>query len=164
MSGWRSRWRIDGDVAGVADLLGQIGRVENELRLEERVLLGLGQEAEINADAEIFQAVVDEAGVAGLVAAHVFEQLDDVGVFAALSHLGVEHAAGEFSRQRADQEVDEFFAQAFRKLGQFECVPGLGAAEVHFVGVGPHFGDQGIPFGREQTIRRCWSISSKSVV
>ena len=54
----------DGDVAGVADLLGQVGRVENELRLEVGVFLGLGEKAEIDADVEILQRVVDEAGVA----------------------------------------------------------------------------------------------------
>ena len=70
----------DGDVAGVADLLGQVGRVEDELRPEEGVLLGLGQEAEIDADAEVLQRVVDEAGMARLVAAHEVEQLDDVRV------------------------------------------------------------------------------------
>ena len=56
----------DRDVAGVADLLRQVGGVEDELRLEVGVLLGLGQEAEIDADAEVLQRVVDEAGMAGL--------------------------------------------------------------------------------------------------
>ena len=46
----------DGDVAGVADLLGEIGGVEDELRLEVGVLLGLGQEAEVDADAESLRA------------------------------------------------------------------------------------------------------------
>ena len=41
----------DGDVAGVADLLGEVGGVVDELRLEEGVFLRLGQEAEIDADA-----------------------------------------------------------------------------------------------------------------
>ena len=54
----------------------------------------LRQEAEIDADAEILQRVVDEAGVARLVAAHEAEQLADVGVLGAL-HLRVEHAARE---------------------------------------------------------------------
>ena len=58
----------DGDVAGVADLLRQVGRVEDELRPEVGVLLRLGQEAQIDADAEILQRVVDEAGMARLVA------------------------------------------------------------------------------------------------
>jgi hypothetical protein len=61
----------DGDVARVADLLRQVGGVEDELRLEEGVLLGARQEAEVDADAEVLQRVVDEAGVPRLVAAHV---------------------------------------------------------------------------------------------
>ena len=64
---------VDRDVAGVADLLREIGRIEDELRPEESVFLGLGQEAEIDADAEVFQRVVDEAGVPRLVPAHESE-------------------------------------------------------------------------------------------
>ena len=57
---------VDGDVAGVADLLRQVGGVEDELRPEVGVFLGLGQEAQIDADAELLQRVVDEAGMARL--------------------------------------------------------------------------------------------------
>jgi hypothetical protein len=102
---------VDGDVAGVADLLGEVGRVVDELRLEVGVLLRLGQEAEIDADVGLAQRVVDEAGVAGLVAAHVAEELADVGVLAAALHLLVEHAAGELGGERGDEEVGELLAQ-----------------------------------------------------
>ena len=44
---------VDRDVAGVADLLRQIGRVEDELRPEVGVLLHLGEEAQIDADAVV---------------------------------------------------------------------------------------------------------------
>jgi hypothetical protein len=70
----------DGDVTRVADLLRQVDGVEDELGLEEGVLLGLGQEAEIDTDAGLLERVVDEAGVPGLVAAHVFEERLDVRV------------------------------------------------------------------------------------
>jgi hypothetical protein len=80
-SGWRSRLAEDGDVARIADLLRQVGGVEDELRLEVGVLLGARQEAQVDADAEVLQRLVDEAGVAGLVAAHVAEELAHVGFF-----------------------------------------------------------------------------------
>ena len=42
----------DRDVAGIADLLGQISGVEDEFRLEEGIFLGARKKAEIDADAE----------------------------------------------------------------------------------------------------------------
>src|SRR4051794_21502211 len=84
---------VDGDVAGVADLLGEIGGVEDELRPEVGVLLGPRQEAQIDADTEVLERVVDEAGMARLVAGHEGEQVADLRVLDPLLDLGVEHAA-----------------------------------------------------------------------
>jgi hypothetical protein len=48
--------------------------------LKKVYFLALGQEAEIDADAEVLQRFVDEAGVPRLVAAHQAEELAHVGV------------------------------------------------------------------------------------
>ncbi len=57
----------DRDVSGVADLRAQVGGVVDELRLEVGVLLGLGQERQVDPDLEVLEGVVDEAGMAALV-------------------------------------------------------------------------------------------------
>ena len=138
----------DGDVAGVADLLGQVGRVEDELGPEVGVFLGLGQEAEIDADAHVLEAVVDEAGVAGLVAGHEGEQVMDVAGCDALLDLGIEHAAGELGGDGADQEFEQLFAQRRVHVGEVD-VELLVADEVALVGVGAQFGDQAVPFAAD---------------
>ena len=51
---------IDGDVTAIADLLGQIGGVEDKLRLEVSVFLRACEEAEINTNLEIAQHFIDE--------------------------------------------------------------------------------------------------------
>ena len=140
----------DGDVAGVADLLREIGGVVDELRLEVGVFLGLGQEAEIDADAGFLQRVVDEAGVAGLVAGHVAEELADVGVLAAALHLLVEHAAGEFGRERGDEEVGELLAELGVHVLPVGLVPLGVLLEVLLVGVRLHLGDEHVPFGADR--------------
>ena len=61
---------IDGDVARIADLLRQIGRVEDELWLEVSVFFGTCQKAQINANVEILQHFIDEAGMARFIAGH----------------------------------------------------------------------------------------------
>ena len=66
------------------------------------------QKAEIDAEPEILQRLVDEAGVPGLVAAHIAEDIADVGVGDALLDLGIEQATGELGGHRADEEVEEF--------------------------------------------------------
>ncbi len=101
----------DRDVTRIADLLRQIGRIEDEFRPEVGVFLHLGQEPEIDADAVVLQDLVDEAGVARLVAAHIAEQFLNILVLDPLLDLGVEHAAGEFGSQRTDQEILELLAQ-----------------------------------------------------
>lgn len=50
----------DGDVPPVADLLGQVRGVEDELWLEEGVLPSLGQEAEVQSQVEVGQPLVQE--------------------------------------------------------------------------------------------------------
>ena len=89
----------DRDVARVADLLGEIDRVPDVFRLEERVLLLARQEAQIDADAEILEHEIDETGMPGLVARHQAEQGFHVGIFDLPRDLAVEHAARELGRQ-----------------------------------------------------------------
>jgi hypothetical protein len=66
---------VDCDVPRVANLLRQVSGVENKLWLEEGVLLRLGQEAEIDANAKVLKGVIDEACVARLVTRHELEEL-----------------------------------------------------------------------------------------
>ena len=101
----------DRDVARIADLLGQIDRIENELRFEECIFLGLGQEAEVDPDARTLEGLVDEAGVAAFIAGKQLEQPLHVGVFRALGDFRIEDAAGKFGGQRAGEKVDEFLLQ-----------------------------------------------------
>ena len=140
---------VDGDVAGVADLLGQIGRVEDELRPEVSVLLHLRQKAQIDADAVILQDLIDEAGVAGLVAAHEAEQFLDILVLDPLLDLRIEHAAGEFGGERADQEILELLAQLGRQRFQI-VLEFVGLDEMRLVVIGAQFPDDRIPFGAHQ--------------
>ena len=72
---------VDGDVAPVANLFGEIGGVEDELRLEERVGLVGGQEAEIELNAKVTHGFVEEAGVTGFIACHVGKALGQQRVF-----------------------------------------------------------------------------------
>jgi hypothetical protein len=106
----------DGDVAGVADLLGQIGRVEDELRAKVGVFLLFFQKAEIHANTEIFQRFVDKAGVPRLVASHVAHDLLHLGIGRAPFDLVVEHAAGKFSGDGTDHELKEFLLKRRRQL------------------------------------------------
>ena len=124
----------DRDVARVADLLRQIDRVEDELRLEIRVFLGLRQIAQIHTDARILEAFVDEAGMAAFIAGEQPEQLLHVRVLGALGDLGIEDAAGKFRSERADEEVDEFGAQ-FRLEAFDRTVEAAVAAEVALVAI-----------------------------
>ena len=60
----------DRDVARVADLLAQIGGVEDEFRLEVVILLSARQKAKINPNAKVLQRVIDKAGMAAFVTRH----------------------------------------------------------------------------------------------
>src|SRR5664279_3474187 len=139
----------DRDVAGVADLLRKIGRVENELRPEVGIFFHLGEEAEIDADAVILQDFIDEAGMARLVAAHIAEQLLDILVLDALLDLRIEHAARKFGGERTDKEILEFLAKLGRQT--FKVVLELvGLDEMRLVVIGAQFLDHRIPFGTDQ--------------
>ena len=107
------------DVARVADLLGQVGRVDDELRAEVRRLLRLRQEAQVHGDAVILQRLVDEACMPRFVARHVAEQLLHVRVRGALLDLRVQQTARILGRDRADHEVHELLAQRILELAHF---------------------------------------------
>ena len=146
--GVRGELAVDRDIACIADLLGQVDRVEDELRLEVMVLLGLGQETEVDPDPGILERLVDEAGMAALVAGEQLEELLHVGVRGAAGHLGIEDAARELRGQRAHQKVDELGAQGGFELldhpGKAGRIAGI-ALEVALVGVAHHLGDHGVP-------------------
>ena len=112
--------------------------------------LGAGEEAEIDADAVIFQDFVDETGMARLVAAHEAEQFLNFLVLDALLDFRIEHAAGKFGRQRADQKILELLAQLGRKT--FEIVLELVRLdEVRLVVIGAQFLDDSVPLRPHQT-------------
>ena len=141
----------DGDVAGVADLLAEVGGVEDELRLEVVVLLRLGQEAEVDADPDVLQRVVDEAGVPGLVARHDGEDVLHVRVGHPLADFGIKYAAGEFGGDGADEELHQLLLQRLRQGLEPELVEGLGADEVALVQVLVEFRHHGVPLGAHRT-------------
>lgn len=61
-------WRpVDGDVAPVPNLLGEVGRIEDVLRLEERVLPVLSQEPKVQSQSEVGHGLVQESGMARLI-------------------------------------------------------------------------------------------------
>ena len=109
----------------------------------------LRQEAQIDADAVILQDLVDEAGMAGLVAAHEAEQLLDILVLDPLLDLRIEHAAGEFRGQRAHQEILELLAQVRRQRFQI-VLEFVGLDEMRLVVIGAQLLDHGVPFGAHQ--------------
>ena len=109
----------------------------------------LRQKAQIDADAVILQDLVDEAGMAGLVAAHEAEQLLDILVLDPLLDLRIEHAAGEFGGERADQEILEFLAQLGRQRFQI-VLEFVGLDEMRLVVIGAQLPDDRVPFGAHQ--------------
>ena len=98
---------VDGDVAPVANLLGEVGGVEDELWLEERISLVSGQKAQIQLDAEIAHGFVQEACMAGFITGHVGKALGQQGVAGldATAELFVEEETGEF---RSAALLEEF--------------------------------------------------------
>ena len=137
---------IDGDVARIADLLGQIGRVEDELRLEVGVFLRLGEEAEIYADLEVLQDVVDETSVTRFIARHEGEEVANFRICDPLLDFCVQDTTGEFRCHRADQEVDELLPEGLRNLVHVH-LEFVGAGEVALVEVGPQVSHQRVPLG-----------------
>ena len=135
----------DGDVAGIADLLGQVGRVEDELRLEVVILLRLGQEAEVHADIHVLQRVVDEPGMPRFIPRHHAEQILHVRVGDALLDLGIKHAAGELGRHAADEEFQELLLQRLGQGAQVEGVEFRRADEVAAIRIRVELRHQRIP-------------------
>ena len=86
----------DGDVAGVANFLGQVGRVKNIFGLEEGVSLGAFELTQIDAQIKVFQRLVDETRMARFVTRHIGHQLFDIGVVNVLANLVVQNATRKF--------------------------------------------------------------------
>ena len=80
------------DVARIADLLGQIGRIKNVFRLEVGVLLVTLQITEINAEPIVLQRGIQKTCMTRLVTRHVLHQLPDIRVADIALDLVVQHA------------------------------------------------------------------------
>ena len=136
------------DVAGVTDFFGQVGRIKNIFWLEIGVCLGALEVAHVNAQAKIFQRLVDKARMARLVPSHVAHQRLDIRVVHIFVDFVVEDAARKFRGQRTDQEIKELlpelrghFGEGFRDLDR-EL---RGALEVVMVVVALVLGQHGVP-------------------
>ena len=84
---------VNGDVAGVAYFLGEVGGVVDKLRAEIVIFLGLLQDAQIHSHSQLLQRPVDEARVPGFVSGHVTHQFGDILVFYIFFDFLVQHAA-----------------------------------------------------------------------
>jgi hypothetical protein len=80
---------VNGDIACIPNFLRQVGCVKDVFWLEEGVLLFPREKAKVDADAEVLQPLIDESGVAALVARHISEQLLHVRVVDLLLQLRV---------------------------------------------------------------------------
>mmetsp|Transcript_32953 Transcript_32953/g.72832 ORF Transcript_32953/g.72832 Transcript_32953/m.72832 type:complete len:279 (-) Transcript_32953:229-1065(-) len=100
---------VDADVPPVANLLRQVGGVDDELGLEEGVLAVLGQEAQIQSQVEVRHGLVQESGVASLITGHEGEDLSNSGVggLQATAELLVQQETRELSSARALQELNK---------------------------------------------------------
>ncbi len=87
---------INGDVAPVTNLLGQVGRVENKLRLEEGVASALRQEGQV----KVRHCLVQEACVTGFIARHQGESFgqEGIAVFEFTGQLFIEEEARKLCR------------------------------------------------------------------
>ncbi len=113
---------VNRDVAPVADLLRQVSRVEDELRLEEGVLPALGQKPEVKGELEVRHGFVEEASVTSLVPRHEVKALSQqrAFVFEATPKFLVEQEAREFSGAGTLQEFNKEAA-----LFTIDVIPGL---------------------------------------
>ena len=141
----------DGDVAPVADLLAQVGGVEDVFGLEVRVGLVGGEEAEVELQTEVAHRLVEEASVAGLIAGHVSEALGQQGValFDPTAQFLVKQESGELGGAALLEELDkdlpglgiEFVGGAFELLVANEVMAVVVLAELladgfQLIGVG----------------------------
>ena len=69
---------VDRDVSPVANLFGQVRRVDDKLRLEKRVLSVLGQETQIQGQVKVTHGFVQETGVSRFVSRHRRKDFRDV--------------------------------------------------------------------------------------
>ena len=100
---------VDRDVSPVANLFGQVRRVDDKLRLEKRVLSVLGQETQIQGQVKVTHGFVQETGVSRFVSRHERKDFRDVrsGVLQASAKFLVQKKAREFRRARSLQKFNE---------------------------------------------------------
>ena len=101
---------VDSDVTSVTNLLGQIGRVENELWFEEGIRLCPTQRGQVQPNVEILERAIDKARMARFIAGHIAHQLPHFRVLNLGADVCVENAAAVFGGGRADQKVEELVA------------------------------------------------------
>ena len=103
---------VNGDIAPVANFLGEIGGVKDELRFEEGVGLIGGEEAQVELEPEIAHRLVEKACVACLIPGHVGEALSKQGVFVldAAAQFLVEQEARKLRRAALLEELDKDLA------------------------------------------------------
>ena len=100
---------VDRDVSPVANLFGQVRRVDDKLRLEKRVLSVFGQETQIQGQVKVTHGFVQETGVSRFVSRHERKDFRDVrsGVLQASAKFLVQKKAREFRRARSLEKFDE---------------------------------------------------------
>ena len=93
---------VDGDVAGIANFLGQVSRVENVFGFEVGIGLGALQVTQVDTQTKVLQSLIDETGVTRFIARHVTHQLFDVGVFNISKNFVVQDATRKLGGQRGN--------------------------------------------------------------
>ena len=136
----------DRDIARIADLFRQIGRVIDEFRLEISVFLGLSQKAEINRNPRLAEGIIDETRMARFIAGHELEQGGDILIGPAALHFLIEHTTRKLGSAGRDQKIDEFGLEFGLHAVPINLVPILSFLEMALIRVCFHLSDQGVPF------------------
>ena len=158
-SGCRSSLAVDRDVARVADLLGQVRRVEDELRAgstctSSRASGSPGRRRCRSPSAHWLMKPACRASSRAMKP----NSSRMSGLVTRLLDLRVEHAAGELGGDRADQEVEELLVQRLPAAREIVGVEIRRALEVAAVGVA-----RGTPPSARPTAARTGATSMRSI-
>ncbi len=99
------------NVARVADLLREVRCVVDVFGLKKGVFLFTLEHTEVDGHAQFVQGLVDEPGVARLIARHVAHQGLYVRVTHVLLDFLIKHAARILRRDRRHEQVEKLFLQ-----------------------------------------------------
>ena len=115
---------INGDIARIADLLGQIGGIVDEFRFEVGVLFTLAQNGQVNRDGQIVHGLVEKTGMATFVTAHILKDRAQGRIFQMPHHLGIEQTAAKLSRTTALKKFYKLIAHGhIVEIGQKFLIP-----------------------------------------